>query len=404
MNRVLCVLFAALTLVYAGKGFYVLTMRPEPPSDFHQRWVEQQYVLAGRNPYDVFFASPNAAIHPQPWAHRDSRPLPEIGAPKIAGYPPWAYFSGALFFWPPNLTIARWYYAAWNAAGLGILFLLGYRIGRPCGTWEGAALGFAGTAQSAVSTTLGVGQYSILILALLILSLWSLQRERPRASGSWHALAAAKPISSGPFGLIFLFPPRWRGLVVMAGYLAVASDTVWLLTHTNPAEMLSQMLASGQTFIGDSYGLLNALTWLGLPLLQAEVAVALGCVGAACLLLALYPRAPMLTQFAIASVAARLWSYHHLYDNLLLVFLLMAMAELTLRKPTPLHGLALFFTGATLWLPGSYCDWLPFQMAQIAIWMAALALLLRRTPFRHAAPDLMNLSPTAQAEPSLCKS
>lgn len=376
------VFLALLTLLYASKGLELLTLRPEPPSDFYQRWVEEQYVLAGRDPYDAYFASNFSSIHPAPWAPRLTAPLPELGAPKMASYPPWAFFSGAVVYGLPSLTSERCYFAVLNVAALALLFCLGYRTGRPFGWWEGVALGFAGTAISAISTTMGVGQYGLLILAPLVLSLTALRRGRETAAGFWHGVAAAKPTLSGPFGLIFLFPLRWRALWALALYFAVANAAVWLRTGVNPLEMVSQMLKSGETFLASSYGPLNVLIWFGMPAAWAGLIVAASGVAVTSLMLLLFPQAPLLTRFAIAAVMARLWSYHLLYDNLILAFLLLAVGELALRHPSPLHRAAFLLVGTTLWLPGKCSDNLFFQIYQMTIWCMAAARLLFFVPFR----------------------
>lgn len=72
--------------------------------DSHFRWQEVQYVLRGENPFDVAFANiPRAhAVQPpqQAFSLRNARPDPELGLPVGTVYPPWAYPTEFLFFWP----------------------------------------------------------------------------------------------------------------------------------------------------------------------------------------------------------------------------------------------------------------------------------------------------------------
>jgi hypothetical protein len=388
----LAVVLGALSLAYAAKGFTYLVLKPDVPSDFQLRWAETRYLLAGRNPNDAFFASPKAAAMRRPlWSPRDESPLPEIGAPLMSCYPPWGLFSGVLLYWPPDIQVARWYFGAANVGALAVLLMFGYRLGRHYGMWHGAALGLSCTALSSISTALGVGQYGVVITAFLVLCYWALARKLEQgqdaaAAGWWLGLAAAKPILSGPFGLAFLFPLRMRALVTLFVFFAVANGVVWLATGANPVEMVLQMLRGGQEFVNDSYGPMNALIGLGVPPVVAQIGTALGCVAAAAVLIAMWARAPLLVTFAIAAVAARLWSYHHLYDNVVLLFLLAALGELACRRANASTVAAFLVVGISLWAPGKLCDLLPFQIFQTVAWVGGLAFLLACTP-RHASAN-----------------
>ncbi len=377
---VLALVLAVLSLLYAAKGFTYLALQPEAPTDFHLRWVEVRYLLAGRNPNDAFYAN-NAQHLRQPlWTPRDESPLPEIGPPRMSCYPPWGIATDLLFYWPRDIHLACWYFAGWNALAIGVLFFMGYRLGKPYGRWEGLALGFSGTAISSISTAMGIGQCSVVLTAALALSLHGLERRRDTAGALWLGIAAAKPILSGPFGLAFLIPWRMRGLLVLAAFFVVVNGLVWLATGASPAEMVVQMLRGGQEFVHDSYGPMNALLYLGVPPVAAQLVTAVGCVAAAAALIALWRRATLLVTFAIAAVAARLWSYHHLYDNIVLVFLLIALGELAWRRPGIATTAAFLAVGVSLWAPGKLSDLLPFQIFQMLAWVLGLAFLLACTP------------------------
>jgi hypothetical protein len=375
---------ALLSLLYIGKGMRILVSAPDPLGDFHSRWLEVHYLLAGRNPNDAYLASDERSALRRPlWSPRETSTLPAYGPPGQGVYPPWALAIGVLFCGPEGMRPARLYFAGLNAAALAALFLLGHRTGIKHGRAAGWLLGLSGLAMSANCTTLGLGQYGIIVTGLLILCLWSLERERPVLAGWWLGLASVKPILSAPFGLTFLMPLRPKALAAVAGVLLVASGVAWWLSGASPPEMLLQTTRSGTTFAEGAYGPMNALHSLGLPVPVAQLFVAIVSLAGAVILLLRYKTAPPLVQFAIVSLAARFWSYHQVYDNLILIFLLVAFGELAVRQPSPRLNTLFLLLGVSLWAPGKCCDWLPFQLFQTTIWMVALAVLLARTP---AAP------------------
>lgn len=78
----------------------------------------------------------------------------------------------------------------------------------------------------------------------------------------------------------------------------------------------------------------------------------------------------------MAGVLARVFAYHQLYDNVLILFLLLALARNYFDKHRWMD-LAVFSTVLlSLWLPGRLTHILAVQVAQIAIWCAALGWLV----------------------------
>jgi hypothetical protein len=90
---------------------------------------------------------------------------------------------------------------------------------------------------------------------------------------------------------------------------------------------------------------------------------------------------PLLDLFAIAAVAGQLWTYHKSYDNVMLVFLLVALGARALRNPADvLAGFSFLLVGASLWLPASITDNAPFLVFQLVAWIGGLTVLLWRQP------------------------
>jgi hypothetical protein len=390
----LCGVLALLTLAYWGKGLYFLAAKPTMPSDLRLRWVDERYVFARRNPYDVFFASPYGQFGQRPlWNPRDTSPLPGLNAPYNAGYPPWGFFAGAIFFWP-DWPAVRVYYAAINVLAGALIFIWGYSTCRRHGALAGLAAALATTAVGSNCTTLGVGQYGIVIVAMLVGTLWLAQKNRRIESGVLLGLSLTKPTLSGPFGLPFLIGRYWRVIVGLIGYLILSDLVIDLVTRTNPIEMTLQMLRAGQTYMRNEYGPLNLLLAAGIPEPKALAITAGAFLLTAAALNWLWAGAPLLIQFAIASVAGRLWTYHQHYDNLIIVFLLIAIYDLAIRSKQPRHILIFVLVGISLWAPAKMCDILFFQIFQMVIWSISLAFLLVATPRRNGtlAQGVENLS------------
>lgn len=378
---VLCIALTVATFTYWGRGLSFLTLAAADPTDLHQRWVDQRYILAGRNPYDVFFVTPKAAFARRPmWNYRDAQPLPHVPAPTTGGYPPWAFFLGIFLYFPPWPAV-RIYFAAVNVAAGAFMFAFGFRLGLGHGRLPAIALALCCTGLGAASTTLGLGQYGIVIVAMLMASLWLLQGNHRLWAGVALGLAATKPTISALFGLPFLAQRQWTAIGGLAIYLLIADTAIWLLTKTNPIEMTLQMLraGAGQPYMQVGYGPMNLLMSAGLPQSVALPLTAATFGLTAAIVTWLWAKSPSLNQYAIAAVAGRLWTYHQLYDNLMLVFLLLALGDLALRTGSKLHWFGFVAVGISLWAPGRWCDFVAFQNFQMLIWIAGLAVLLAAT-------------------------
>jgi hypothetical protein len=354
--------------------------------------VDQRYILAGRNPYDVFFATPSGAFARRPmWNYRDAQPLPQIPAPVNGGYPPWAFFLG-IFLYFPAWPAVRAYFAAVNIAAGMFMLAFGFRIGLAHGRLSAITLALSCTGLGAASTTLGLGQYGIVIVAILMASLWLLEAHQRVWAGAALGLAAAKPTISVPFGLPFLAQRQWKAISGLAIYLLIATAAIWLLTKTNPVEMTLQMLRATQAYMQVGYGPMNLLMSAGLPQSVAVLLAAVTLGAAAAIVTWGWAKSPLLNQYAIAAVAGRLWTYHQLYDNLMLVFLLLALGDLALQTGRKAHWCGFAAVGISLWAPGRWCDFVAFQNFQMLTWITALAVLLAASPRRDAPGELSGSS------------
>lgn len=391
-------------LAYWAKGFRDLVSGRERTAaiDLHLRWVDQQYVINRQNPFDVSFAhrgnsEPAAAV----CKGRNASVIGGVGVPGGASYPAWSYFSGyPLFCLPWNAT--RIYYAALQLTCLIWLLRWAFLQGREVDVWCGAFCAAGVAATASFCTTLEIGQYGILVLALLTGSLQLEEAGSPIAAGLLAGIACLKPNIAAPFLLYFLVRRRWRALAAAMAYLSVASLWIWIAIHTNPLETLQQMMHGSESFVQTGYGPVAAALALGMKAQFATPLIAVFVVAISLPIIMQYRRRPALQLFAVVGVVARFWSYHKAYDNLSIVFLLVALSKLGWERPTRVTVVSLAAVGASLWLPARVTDLFCFQIVQCLVWIAGVGVMLAYgEPTRRDERDSVaasSIAPTLNAQ------
>lgn len=371
---VVTILLLVIGTAYLIRGTYFLFT---DAGDFNLRWVEQQYVFRGKNPIDLaerYVAELEGK--PAPQVPRDSSIDSDLGPANGGGYPPWAYITGAVLSWPSTPTAARWYFGLINLGLLSFLLIWAFKLGLRDG--KRVALCFAASllATSSICSTFGVGQYGVVVLSALAGAWWLDQKNRWVLAGLLLGVAMIKITLAGPFMLPFLVKRRWKVLIVATGYIGLGSVIVWLVVKTNPIEMLQQLLAVSKYYALEGYSLVNILGSFGVETRSAIELAAPLSLALAMVLSYLWRSAPMLTHFAIAALTARLWTYHKDYDNLIMIFLMLALGVVALRNYSRLALAAFFVMGLSLWLPGRLTDIQVYRVFQGAAWLGCLAVLL----------------------------
>lgn len=366
-------------LLYVGKGFYHLTLDNDPgiPIDLKLRWKEQQYVLKGINPYEVK-ADWNRNMSGHELQRARIKGLvevdPEIGMPG-PGYPPWAYGTGLLFAAPVDWVLARWCFAIIHCVLLAAMLLTLFQFTRSQGTHFAFFVCSAVLCISSICTSLGNGQYGIVVAVLLLLAIRL--ENRPLIVGLLVGLALVKPTLSLPFVVILLIKRQSLSLVIITLYLAIATGFTWWMTSTPPLDMIQQMLmAASHWGMETGADLISLLHRAGLEKQTSSAMVAAIVVLSTVLLLWFYRRASPLTLFGICSVGARLWTYHRSYDNVILLFLLVALLVKARERPGTLVITAAGLLGMSLWLPMFVIDNSIGHFLIISVWLFALVVLL----------------------------
>jgi len=370
----LSILLILLSLAYFIKGFYHLTLDKKGAIDLVFRWKEQQYIYRGLYPYDIRIGSPNID--------------PAIGAIESGGYPPWAFFTGFIFVPGIPLNLARYYFAALNLISLVILAIFSYRIGIPYGKVEALFSMSACLAFGSNGTTLLNGQYGIIINAFLIGMYWAIAKQKNTWAGLFLGIAMIKPNISALYFFILIVRRQFKALSAFFIYIIGASLIIWLITKIDPIYMSQRIVNQTKYFADEGYSSINILTNIGIEPVIATLLLAAVGVLVMTGIFYLWRNSSLLTLFAIASVIGRVWTYHRFYDNVMLVFFLLALIEMSFENPRFLNLLIMMLVAITLWLPGRIVEidnvGAVVEFIQLVIWIAALIYLLIQNKMRSS--------------------
>jgi hypothetical protein len=359
----LSIALTILCLAYFIKGYYTLLLDNKVGAvDLYSRWKEQQYIYRGLYPYDITRRSP--LIDPQ------------LGPVTSGGYPPWAFFSGFIFFPPISFELTRWYHALLNTISLVILAIFAYQIGKPYGKLKAWFTVVTCLSISSHCTTMNNGQYGIIINALLIGMFWLLQRNANISAGLILGLALLKPNISALYFFIPIIKKRINAVIACCLYIVISSSIIGRLVKVSPIYMIEKMIRVSQYYVDTGTSGINVLMKLGINPLVATILLAVVATAVIIGLFYLFKDHSLLFLFAIASVIGRLWTYHLVYDNVMLIFLLLAVIYLTFKKPNKSHILILTLLSLSLLIPTRATN-LPYvTIMQSIIWVGSLIYIL----------------------------
>jgi hypothetical protein len=353
----------ALTIAYLLRGYYFLLFSEIGAGDLFARWQEQQYIYRG--------------LYPYPLPNQPSNYLPAIGEIRSGGYPAWAFFSGFLVF--PHISWAslRIYQAFLNALSLGVLTLFAYQLGQPHSKSKALFATASCLAISSHATTLGLGQYGIIINAFLISFYWLFKRHQIGA-GLLLGLALGKPNISAFFLLPLLIKGKYKAVIAFFLYIALATLSIITLTRVNLVSVFKGLYEQLYYFGDHGYTAVTVFSSLGV---RPEMATLL-LGGMVCSIGMIFLRSlrhqPLLSLFAMSSVMGRVALYHRVYDNVMLVFLLAALMSLFFQSGKRNDLFIFILVGVTLWIPAKLTDFSIVQIAQTIIWISSLIYLLMR--------------------------
>jgi hypothetical protein len=254
-------------------------------------------------------------------------------APKI--YPPASY----AILWPfvgwLDLAAARWLWAATLLAALAWLTAIVVRESGAESRLERAFLVAWVPAMYATTVTVGNGQLGLHVLAAVLSSILVGRRGR----GAWTSdlaaallftLALVKPSLAAPFFWVLLTGRGGarRGALVVAAYAGLTALAVSVRPEGMLGLLRSWLSISRETALGARYGYMNLHEWMSAA--GAGEWIPYGSLLALLLLGAWVRRhrgGPVWLALGVAAIVARTWTYHALYDDLLLLVPIVALVR-----------------------------------------------------------------------------
>lgn len=274
------------------------------------------------------------------WTHQWFQGINIYVGDQPQGYPP----ASLVMFYPllgwETFDQARWVWAITTLCAFAVLVVIAIRALDARGLSERVALTVLFLAVNGTSVTLGNGQPTLHILAVLLPALLLLHG---RPVHLWSDLVAAglfvlallKPNLSAPFvWLIVIFPTtlRVRPLIFVGlGYLAL-SFYASQIVHTSLLVLAPQFLASRLSDIGlvldpNIHYLMAKLGMERFVLyISALIFLALGTW------IYIQRQKNIWFLLAVTALVARLWGFHLLYDNALLILPEIALLMLLKRE------------------------------------------------------------------------
>jgi hypothetical protein len=354
-------IFSLLAALYVGRGLQQLVIISEGAKDLRTNWDELRLVLHHANPYDV--------------------------ADTASPYPPFTYPANLALLWPP-WPVVRWYFALVSLGCLGFVARWAYRVAAWHDNWLASTLAMSILATSAISTGLGLGQNAILYTALLVLALQLRERGWNGSSGFVLGITLSKISLAMPFLLPFFFRRDWRVLIAAGMYVVGATAVVCIWLNASPVELIQQWIQRAEKFACVDYGPASLICHLGFPANTVNRICEATVIAGATAIFARLRGLSLVTLFGLAAGIGRLWTYHRLYDNFVLVILLVAIGDAYLRRKQWQLGVAMLAVGSTLWLPPKMAEIEIIQVLHVTLWGAAtIALAIWAPPAQEPTGD-----------------
>ncbi len=381
----------SVAAIFTGRGIFLLGFSNEKPNDLALRWREQHYISKGQNPYDISEHLYQKDIGEQPSEKVVILDSKLGGTPIASGYPPWAFFWSNVFIPPLEWAVTRtWFFIA-NLAALGLIGGFAWKNTPESKLSHRLFMVSCALSANSVGTTLGNGQWGLILCALLVLIPLQLDKGKWWAPALYYAFTLLKPTFSFTHVVMMWRRKAWPAFLLAGTLTAVVTMVISWQVKTNPLMMISQMLEQTARWDDISYSIADAIVALGIH----RGAVMLGCMTLAVALswaMLRGIRADAILELAVCGTLARVFTYHQLYDNVLIIFLVLASAQLFLKKgrwnDLTILGLLL----VSVWLPGRFTGLVPVQVFQISIWTASLYWLVHQ--HRQEGQKLSNLQIT----------
>jgi hypothetical protein len=380
-------LLIVLGVLYQAYGFGKLLCASGDsiPIDFRLRWMESILLLEGKDSH--WYGHPDPLLPPRMVVQR------KLGS----GYPPWGTALGLILAPPVPWPMARVWFAFLNATAMFYICRWSYLLGRGTSVTFGVFLVAAVLACAPTAICLSYGQYSIIVLAALLLGLDCVERRHNLAAGLAFAVACVKPHLAAMPLLVILLRRQLFPLFVAGFVISAACIVTWSFTGIDPVTLLRAAQADARKFAGIS---VNPLTEALLPLLGFDRTMTLLGVAAViltCLAVAFTRTSGRLKYtFAVSIIIAMFASYRKPYDVPLLILPMAMVLRLAADRKRIFHWVVALSFAATLWVPirNEQWFWLPVQIIHFIVWSGcAVLLLLTDGPTAFREEVSLSLSP-----------
>lgn len=276
-------------------------------------------------------------------------------------YPPYALPMFAVFFCTGNFETARVLLQILSLAALLAMMHQGTRILSEQG-WQAGFLGAAlAVAFYGNYTALAWGNFSIIVMGLIVLQTHMLQRDKQALAGICWAFAMIKPHIALSFALLFILRRQWTGLGLGLGLLAALSMGAFWWTGVSATDFGEAGPTGGKLlFVKDNN--YSAGFWISALGINPRTAtfislILLACVAMLLILFDLRKRLNLSDASGVLSMLGFVLFYHRYYDNMMLFPLILAMVSRTFRNGWRIQDLGI--TGVlalTLYLHPSLFD------------------------------------------------
>lgn len=315
--------------------------------------------------------------------------IPVYAESRAAVHPPALFFMlWPIYGWLPE-EATRWLFALTTALVVIVFILLVLRASNPRTVPERAFLAGLVLMCYPTAVTIGIGQVTLYVLLAALAGILLVQNERPgpgrdAVAGALLFFSLVKPNLTLPFFWALAFQKGSTRPLTLALAAYIAATAASLALHGVGLNGLPGLISawydtSERGLAAAGYG--NVHAWLGALGLRAWIfpasALVLGLHG---LWTYHHRRADPWVLTGVAAVVARIWAYHRLYDDLLLIFTLVALYRWIGRAP-PESGRAilariLFALGSAALLAPATLLIAHAQAAVVAIWLLQLGFLM----------------------------
>lgn len=322
--------------------------------------------------------------------------LPVYTSPAHAGYPPASYVLLFPFFGWLGAWETRWLWGFVTLIELAMLILLCLRYSGAQTRLERVLIIATLLMSYPIPITIGNGQLGIHVLlmflggTLLITGVTKVNWQVEFATAILWLFALTKPSSSAPFFWLALFIPRgWRpALLTSVSYIGLTLFAA-AFQPMPLVDLFSEMFKYNDAVIDANVGA-HLPFWFGLLGWQNYTTIGtLALFVGLGVWIFLNRRADVWLLLGVAGIVARVWTYHRMYDDLLMLPAMIALFRIVKRDAmidtTDVLAGILFGAGWCLWmLPGSSVNYplpwnLPYFVGYPIVWLAMLLFLMAYT-------------------------